>query len=104
MTPSLATYTAAHGVAMAPFSSFVDLLTEIEDPRRGRGEAVSPAARRLFAILAIVAGASPYRTIQSFIDVHLARLCDAFGVKWRKAPAYSIPPWSKLCAAFMPPC
>jgi hypothetical protein len=41
------------------------------------------------AILAIVAGASPYRTIQSFIDVHLARLCDAFGAKWRKAPAYT---------------
>ena len=43
----------------------------------------------LFAILAIVAGANSYRTIHSFIDVHLARLRDAFGVKWRKAPAYA---------------
>jgi len=39
--------------------------------------------------LAIVAGANSYRTIHSFIDVHLARLRDAFGVKWRKAPAYT---------------
>ena len=27
--------------------------------------------------------------IHSFIDVHIARLRDAFGVKWRKAPAYT---------------
>ena len=39
---------------MAPFSLFVDLLAEIEDPRRAEGEAVSPHVV-LFAILAIVA-------------------------------------------------
>ena len=43
----------------------------------------------LFAILAIVAGANSYRTIHSFIDVYLARLRDAFGVTWQKAPAYT---------------
>ena len=43
----------------------------------------------LFSILAIVAGANSYRTIHSFIDVHIARLREAFGVKWRKAPAYT---------------
>jgi hypothetical protein len=85
----LATYTAAHGVALAPFSSFVDLLTEIEDPRRAEGKLYRLPHVVLFAILAIVAGANSYRTIHSFIDVHLARLCDAFGVKWRKAPAYT---------------
>src|SRR3954447_4100998 len=45
VTPLVATYTAAHGVALAPFSSFVDLLTEIEDPRRAEGGVVSPATR-----------------------------------------------------------
>ena len=89
MTPLLATYTAAHGVALAPFSSFVDLLTEIEDPRRAEGKLYRLPHVVLFAILAIVAGANSYRTIHSFIDVHLARLRDAFGVKWRKAPAYT---------------
>jgi hypothetical protein len=39
--------------------------------------------------LAIVAGADSYRTIHSFIDVHLARLREAFGVKWQKSPAYA---------------
>ena len=89
MTPLLATYTAAHGIALAPFSSFVDLLTEIEDPRRAEGKLYRLPHVVLFAILAIVAGANSYRTIHSFIDVHLARLRDAFGVKWRKAPAYT---------------
>ena len=34
-------------------------------------------------------GANSYRAIHSFIDVHLAQLRDAFGMKWRKAPAYT---------------
>ena len=76
----LATYTA-HGVAMAPFSSFVDLLTEIEDPRRAEGKLYRLPHVVLFAILAMVAGANSYRTIHSFIDVHIARLREAFGVK-----------------------
>ena len=74
---------------MAAFSSFVDLLTEIEDARRAEGKLYRLPHVVLFAILAIVAGANSYRTIHSFIDVHLARLRDAFGVKWRKAPAYT---------------
>jgi hypothetical protein len=73
---------------MAPFSPFVDLLSEIEDPRRAEGK-LYRLPHVLFAILAIVAGANSYRTIHSFIDVHLARLRDAFGVKWHKAPAYA---------------
>jgi hypothetical protein len=58
VTPLLATYTAAHGVALAPFSSFVDLLTEIEDPRRAEGKLYRLPHVVLFAILAIVAGAT----------------------------------------------
>ena len=81
VTPLLATYTA-HGVAMAPFSSFVDLLTEIKDPRRAEGKLYRLPHIVLFSILAIVAGANSYRTIHSFIDVHIARLREAFGVKW----------------------
>jgi hypothetical protein len=98
---------------MAPFSSFVDLLTEIEDPRRAEGKLYRLPHVVLFAILAMVAGANSYRTIHSFIDVHIARLREAFGVKWRKAQLTrrsvascdnSIPPRSKLRFAAMPPC
>jgi DDE_Tnp_1-associated len=74
---------------MASFTPFVTLLAEIEDPRRAEGKLYRLPHVMLFAILAIVAGANSYRTVHSFIDVHLARLRDAFGVKWRKAPAYT---------------
>jgi hypothetical protein len=74
---------------MASFTPFVTLLAEIEDPRRAEGKLYRLPHVVLFAILAIVAGANSYRTIHSFIDVHLVQLRDAFGVKWRKAPAYT---------------
>ena len=74
---------------MASFTPFVTLLAEIEDPRRAEGKLYLLPHVVLFAILAIVAGANSYRTIHSFIDVHLARLRDVFGLKWRKAPAYT---------------
>ena len=74
---------------MAPFSPFVTLPAEIEDPRRAEGKLYRLPHVVLFAILAIVAGANSYRTIHSFIDVHLDRLRIAFGLKWRKAPAYT---------------
>jgi hypothetical protein len=74
---------------MVSFSPFVDFLAEIEDPRRTEGKLNRLPKVVLFAILAIVAGANSYRAIHSFIDVHLVQLRDAFGVKWRKAAAYT---------------
>jgi hypothetical protein len=50
----------------------------------------------LFSILEMMAGANSYRSIHSFIDVHLAfidvhleRLRTHFGLSWRRAPAYT---------------
>lgn len=74
---------------MGAFAPFIALLAEIEDPRRAEGKLYRRPFVVLFAILAIVSGANSYRTIHSFIDVHLARLRTAFGVKWQKAPAYT---------------
>ena len=74
---------------MEPFTPFLTLLAEIEDPRRAEGRLYRLPHVMLFAIMAIVAGANSYRTIHTFIDVHLARLRDAFHLPWRRAPAYT---------------
>jgi len=74
---------------MAPFAAFVSMLSDIEDPRRAEGKLYRLPQVLLFAILAIVSGANSYRAIHSFIEVHLSRLRRTFGLKWRKAPAYT---------------
>src|SRR4051794_22082497 len=74
---------------MEPFTPFLTLLAEIEDPRRAEGKLYRLPHVMLFAIMAIVAGANSYRTIHTFIDVHLARLREAFHLPWRRAPAYT---------------
>jgi len=84
---------------MASFSPFVDLLAEIEDPRRAEGKLYRLPEVVLFAILAIVAGANSYRAIHSFIDVHLAQLRDAFGMRLIAPSCASIFPAASRRAA-----
>jgi DDE_Tnp_1-associated len=74
---------------MTPFHHLLDLLGTIPDPRRAQGRMYRLPPVLLFSILAVVAGANSYRGIHSFIDVHLARLRAAFGLRWRRAPAYT---------------
>ena len=74
---------------MESLTPFLTLLAEIEDPRRAEGKLYHLPHVVLFAILAMVAGANSYRGIHSFIDVHLTRLRDFFGLKWLRAPAYT---------------
>jgi hypothetical protein len=74
---------------LKPFSSFLDLLAEIEDPRRAEGKLYRLPHVVLFTILAALAGANSYRNVHTFIDVHLPRLRKLFGLKWCKAPAYT---------------
>ena len=98
MTPLLATYTAAHGVALAPFSSFVDLLTEIEDPRRAEGKLYRLPHVVLFAILAIVAGANSYPQLPRWKS---CKLLNCFPDRsWGGgATGYKLSPsnWNALC-------
>jgi len=77
------------GVAMTTFAHLLDLVATIPDPRRRQGRMYALPHLLLFSILAVVAGANSYRGIHSFIDVHLDRLKAAFGLRWRRAPAYT---------------
>ncbi len=73
----------------SPFAAFLALLAEIEDPRRAEGKLYKLPHVLLFSILAVMAGANSYRGIHSFVEVHLARLKESFGLAWRRAPAYT---------------
>ncbi len=65
------------------------LLSGVADPRRAQGKMSSLGPVLLFAVLAMLAGAKSYRQIHSFIKLHGERLNAAFGLAWRRAPAYN---------------
>ena len=71
------------------FTHLLALLGDIADPRRAEGKLYGLPHVFLFSILAVMAGANSYRAIHSFIDVHLHRLKETFGLNWRRAPAYT---------------
>ena len=73
----------------SPFAHLLELLAGIEDPRRAEGKLYKLPHVLLFSILAVMAGANSYRGIHSFVEVHLARLKESFGLAWRRAPAYT---------------
>jgi hypothetical protein len=74
---------------MTAFAPLLDLLTEVPDPRRGQGQMYKLAHVLLFSILSIVTGGNSYRGIVTFIDVHLRRLNETFGLTWKRAPAHT---------------
>ena len=74
---------------MAAFSSLLEVLADIPDPRRAEGKLYQLRHVLLFSILAIVTGCNSYRGIVTFIDVHRHKLNATFGLRWRRAPAYT---------------
>ncbi len=76
------------GVAVMS-SSLLDIFATITDPRRAQGKMYGLAPILLVSVLAVLSGATSYRKVHGFIDSHLSRLNKAFGLGWRKAPAYS---------------
>jgi hypothetical protein len=72
---------------MVPFAGLLAALEAIPDPRRRQGRRYPLAPLLLFAVLAVLAGATSYRGIRVFIGVHRARLNATFGSRFRRAPA-----------------
>src|SRR5690242_11569744 len=72
---------------MVPFADLLAALDRIPDPRRRRGRRYPLAHLLLFAVLAVLAGATSYRGILVFVAAHRERLNAAFGAALRRAPA-----------------
>ena len=70
-------------------SEFLELLSQINDPRRGQGKKWQLGPILLVTILAVLSGATSYRKVHGFIKAHRKRLNKAFGFGWKSAPAYS---------------
>jgi hypothetical protein len=76
---------------MVPFAGLLAALEGIPDPRRRQGQRYGLAPLLLFAVLAVLAGATSYRRIRLFIGVHRERLNATFGARFRRAPAVDTP-------------
>jgi hypothetical protein len=74
-------------VAPVPFASLVAALAEVRDPRRARGQRHSMRHLLLSSVLAVLAGATSYRGIITFIALQRERLNAVFGACFRRAPA-----------------
>jgi len=72
---------------MVPFAGLLAALEQIPDPRRRQGRRHTLAHLLLFSVLAVLAGATSYRGILTFIGVHRERLNAVFGTGLRRAPA-----------------
>jgi hypothetical protein len=72
---------------MVPFAGLLAALERIPDPRRRQGRRYPLAPLLLFSVLAVLAGATSYRGILTFIGVHRERLNATFGSRFRRAPA-----------------
>jgi hypothetical protein len=68
---------------------FLNLLSQIRDPRRARAKKWQLGPVLLSTILAILSGATSYRKVHRFIEAHRERFNEAFGLGWKAAPAYS---------------
>jgi hypothetical protein len=72
---------------MVPFAPLLAALEEIPDPRRAQGRRYPLPHLLLFSVLAVLAGATSYRGIITFLGVHRDRLDHVYGVRLRRAPA-----------------
>jgi hypothetical protein len=72
---------------MVPFAPLLAALERIPDPRRAQGRRYPLPHLLLFSVLAVLAGATSYRGIITFLSVHRDRLNRTFGTRLRRAPA-----------------
>ena len=67
----------------------ITFLDDLKDHRRSQGQRYELRFIVLFSIMAILSNAKSYRDIARFIKKHFEKLQKDFGLKWKKAPAYT---------------
>ena len=70
-----------------PFAPLLAALAEVRDPRRAQGQRYSMRHLLLFSVIAVLAGATSYQGIVTFIGLQRDRLNTAFSAGFRRAPA-----------------
>jgi len=70
-----------------PFAFLLAALAEVPDPRRAQGQRYSMSHLLLFSVLAVLTGATSYKSIIAFIALQRERLNVVFGACFRRAPA-----------------
>ena len=70
-----------------PFAPLLAALAEVRDPRRAQGQRYSMRHLLLFSVLAVLAGATSYQGVTTFIALQRERLNAVFGACFRRAPA-----------------
>src|SRR5919205_4050724 len=73
--------------AVVPFAPLLAALDEIQDPRRPQGRRYTLTHLLLFSVLAVLAGATSYQSIITFMSVHREHLNAIFSARFRRAPA-----------------
>ena len=73
-------------VALVPFASLLAALATVRDPRRAQGQRYSMRHLLLCSVLAVLAGATSYRGIITFIALQRERLNAVFDARFRRAP------------------
>jgi len=64
-------------------------LSRIKDHRRQQGQRYQLSHILLFAIFAILSGATSYRKIHAFIEAQYPTLNEFFALNWKRRPAYT---------------
>lgn len=66
----------------------IKLFEGVTDPRRAQGQRYEFVPFLTMLLLAVLSGATSYRKIAAFIEVHCARLNALFGISWKETPSY----------------
>ena len=64
-------------------------LGSITDPRRSQGQRYELKYVLLFTVLAMLSNAKSYRSIETFISVHLKKFKKVFKINWKRSIDYS---------------